>query len=1106
MTIIIYMLNRVIRFCGIVSLAVSILVGCSTSSDQADLPLFTRLSAEQTGVDFQNRIVEHEGFNVLEYEYFYNGGGVAIGDINADGLPDLYFTANMEPDQLYLNRGNLRFENITAQAGLVQEPGWKTGVSMADVNGDGRLDIYVARSGQVGAARRRNLLYINNGDLTFTEQAAAYGLDSPSYSNHASFFDYDRDGDLDMYLLNHPIRRYAHFVVDLMKVQRDSLAGDKLFRNDDGFFVDVSEEAGIIGNPLGFGLSATVSDVNQDGWPDLYVANDYIEEDYLYINQRDGTFSEEVRNWITTASYSSMGADIADIDNDGRVDIFTLDMLADNHLRQKILKGPEDYTFYEQMRAGGFHDQAMRNMLHVRYGDAFSEVGRLAGISTTDWSWSALMADFDNDGLKDLMVTNGYMRDYTDLDFLEDILGKAREASAMGQQFSSLEMVREMPSTPLPNYIFRNAGDLRFEDLSDVWQFDEPTFSNGAGYADLDGDGDLDLVINNINQEAFIYRNEASQSLPNRYLRLKLDGPAGNSFGAGAKVYVSGGGVYGFQEATMARGYLSSVEPVLHFGVGAAERVDVRVVWPDGREQVLKGISTNQTLVARHAESVQLEEENDPEEPLPPVFVEEDASRILPFSHREDDFVDFEREPLLPHMLSRLGPAVAAMDVNRDGLDDVFLGGARGQAGALFLQQLDGSFQEASMPDFAAHKDYEDVGAAFFDADTDGDPDLYVASGGNAAPAGDPLYQDRLYLNNGFGRFEHDAGRLPEIRASTEAIAAHDYDDDGDLDLFVGGRVPPGAYPIAPRSYLLENQDAVFTDVTAEKAPVLLRPGMLTDAGWGDLDGDGRAELVTAGEWMPLSVWQWNGDQLGAASFETGLEAMPGFWYTVKLADLDGDGDLDLIGGNQGLNGSLHASPEKPASIYAADIDANGTMDPVITHVLRDQRHTVYWLNELVEQIPRWATLFPSQANYAAATFDEIANAIPPDALKLDVSHLETRVFENDGKGRFTALSLPVETQFAPVRSIIVDDITGEGLVDLLLAGNDHTTRAQWGRDAAGRGVLLSGNGQLEFTHVHPGRFGIDLSGDLRHLVLLKRPTTRLIAVYNDGPARIFKQ
>lgn len=1080
-----------------------LVIGCTPSTDTAPSSLFTRLDSSQTGITFANTIQENEGFNVLEYEYFFNGGGVASGDLNNDGLPDLYFTANMGQDQLYLNKGDLTFESITASAGLQQEPAWHTGVTMADVNGDGWLDVYVARSGQVSTDRRRNLLYINNGDLTFTEQAEAYGIDSPAYSNHASFFDYDRDGDLDLYLLNHPIRRYAYFVVDFMKSQRDSLAGDKLFRNDNGRFVDVSEAAGIIGNPLGFGLSATVSDINQDGWPDIYVANDYIEEDYLYINQQDGTFSESIREWMTAASYSSMGADIADINNDGQVDIITLDMLADNHERQKILKGPENFAYYDQMRAQGYHDQAMRNMLHLRTtSSSFTEIGRLAGVAYTDWSWAPLLADFDNDGYKDLLITNGYLRDYTNLDFLENILFKAREATALGQSFSSMEMVGQMPSTPIPNYIYRNTGQLRFDNKQNAWEFDEPTFSNGAIYSDLDADGDLDLAINNINQPAFIFENQAADDLPNRYLRIAFEGPGSNPFGVGATIHIQTSEGVQLVENAPSRGYLSSVEPVLHMGMGSSDNVDLSVTWPDGKTEEILQQPTNITLVLRYEDaSSPGNQQSSPTSS--PFFTELDASTFLPYRHQENVFNDFEREPLLPHMLSRLGPAVAHADVNRDGLEDVFLGGARGQASILYLQQVDGSFQEATVPVFEAHADFEDVEAAFLDADNDGDVDLYVASGGNDMEAGHAIYQDRLYINNGFGAFTDQTSSLPEMRTSTGPVAPYDYDQDGDLDLFVGGRTLPGQYPTSPRSYLLENNAGMFTDVTESLAPALLHPGMITDAAWGSVSNNDRTELMLSGEWMPLQVYRYD-RETGFTEAEdiTGLKNHIGWWNTLILNDLDADGDLDILAGNKGLNSGLRPTQEAPITLYASDMDANGTQDAIILHTLKGVQHTMYWRNEVVQQIPRWQVTFPNQTTYARATFDELSALMPPDAIQYSATDFETRVFENDGSGSFTPVDLPMEAQIAPVQSIIVRDFDRDGHKDMLLAGNNFATRAEWGRDHAGQGLLLLGKPGLQYEALPPPLSGLTLNGDVRKLVLLPGDN-RLIVAQNNGPLRL---
>jgi len=730
----------------------------SACSSRDSKPLFTLLSPEETGIDFVNTIQEQEAFNVLEYEYFFNGGGVAVGDINNDGLPDVYLTANSGPDKLYLNEGVFSFRDITVEAGIQHGSTWDTGVTMADVNDDGWLDLYVGRSGAVTADRRRNALYINNGDLTFTEQAAAYGLDISSYTNHAVFFDYDRDGDVDMYLLNHSIRRFSNFLVEFMREQRDSLAGDRLMRNDGKFFTDVSKEAGIIGNPLGFGLSVVASDINGDGWLDLYVSNDYIEDDYLYINRQDGTFAESVRFYLDHTSYSSMGADIADINNDGRPDFVTVDMLAEDSYRQKVLKGPEDHVFYAKLREDGFHEQYMRNMLHVSSGEDYIEVGQLAGISNTDWSWAALFADFDLDGYKDLLITNGYMRDYTNLDFLKTTLSQARMTG-----LSPLEMVSRMPSTKVSNYVFRGGGGLEFTDKTQAWGLGHETHSNGAAYADLDRDGDLDLIINNINEPAYVYRNESRR----RGLSVRLEGPAGNRQGIGAKVVVTAGSLVLHQEMAPVRGYLSTVDPVLVFGIGEAELASVAVTWPDGHRQVQEGVDVDQILTVQYSEQ-QSAPLVAPRPMVRSFFAPMEAEEIgLTFQHRENSFVDFDREPLLPQMLSRLGPALAADDLNQDGLMDIFVGGARGQPGALMLQQADGTFSTVIPEVFSDHGPFEDVDATLFDYDGDGDNDLYIVSGGSSEPDGEIIYQDRLYVNAGFGRLEYQPLVLPVMHTST---------------------------------------------------------------------------------------------------------------------------------------------------------------------------------------------------------------------------------------------------------------------------------------------------------------------------------------------------
>lgn len=1082
------------------------LVALMTScSDPAEEPLFTLLTPEETGIAFENTVVEQEGFNVLEYEYFYNGAGVAAGDINNDGLPDLFFSANLVPDRLYLNQGDLTFEDITERAGLENSPTWTTGVTMADVNADGWLDIYVCRSGNVASDRRRNVLYINNGDLSFTEQAAEYGLDRTTYSNHAAFFDYDRDGDLDAYLLNHSIRRYSKFVVDYMRNQRDSLAGDMLLRNDDGWFTDVSEKAGIIGNPLGFGLAAIVSDINRDGWLDLFVSNDYIEDDYLYINQQDGTFAESIRSHLTHTSYSSMGADIADINNDGVVDIVTLDMLAEDHYRQKILKGPEDYRFYAQMREDGFHEQYMRNMLHISQDGRYVEIGQLAGISNTDWSWAALLADFDLDGYKDLFITNGYLRDYTNLDFLKTTLVDAyREASARGETLSSLDMVQRMPSSKLKNYMFRNRADWTFENRTEAWAMDQPTVSSGAAVADLDADGDLDLIVNNINEPAFVYRNEATDSQVNHFLRVLLEGPEDNRLGIGANVMITGGTERFYQEMIPGRGYLSAVEPVLVFGLGQLENADLQITWPDGRRQTLSDVAANQTLVLRHADA------DAPmaiaKEATEPLFTEI-AGFGLDYRHEENPFVDFDREPLLPHVLSREGPALAAGDINGDGLEDLIVGGAMGSEAGLFLQQADGSFRRVSLPALSDHRGYEDTEALLFDADGDGDIDLYMVSGGNSEEEGSALYQDRLYENEGFGRLVYRPGALPSIPTSGTTVAAHDMDNDGDLDLFVGGRVRPGRYPLAPQSYLLENTGGEFRDVTAEHADALVDLGMVTDALWVDIAGDDSEELVIAGEWQPIRVFAHdNGRAFTEITDRLGLGQTNGFWNVLAVADLDGDGDTDLVAGNRGVNTQISMTAAEPASLYAVDVDHSGTVLPLMSAFIGGQEHPVIWRDQLVGEAPSFAVRFPTYASYADATMQKVLTSDErAGATTLHAFTSETSLFENRDDAGMRRKPLPVAVQAAPVQDILVGDYNDDGIMDLLLAGNNYGVRAEVGRDAAGRGLVLLGAKQGDLSFHRAGYSGFIAPGDVRKIAAVRVQDIALIVVAtNDDLLRAF--
>jgi len=1100
-----------ILFCTLLALAPSAL------AQQGPEPLFTHLPASETGITFSNDLEEGPEVNVLSYEYLYNGGGVAAGDLTGDGRPDLYFTSNQNANALYLNEGDFQFREVTDEAGVADRDGWTTGVTMADVNGDGRLDLYVSRSGWMeDPDARRNRLYIHrgvdaDGIPQFEERAAAYGLDDPAQSTHATFFDYDRDGDLDLYLLNHPVQRYmGRDQLDTARRTKDPMAGDKLYRNDGGTFVEVTDSAGIESSALGYGLSATVSDVNRDGWPDLYVANDYMADDKLYLNQGDGTFEKALRSHLDHTSYSSMGSDVADVTNDGRPDVYTLDMLPEGQRRQKLLKGPEDVGFYQDIRSRGYYHQYMRNMLHRNNGDGtFSEVGQLAGVSNTDWSWAALFTDVDLDGRKDLFVTNGYRRDYTNLDFLNSVLFESidylKYSNAENPESIDVDLyglVQRMPSTPIPNYLFRNEGALRFEKKTSDWGVGQSSFSTGAVYTDLNDDGAPDLVVNNINQEAFVYRNEAREQTDHHYLSVELDGTGDNRFGIGAKVELTTpGGRTLYQEMMPARGFQSSVEPALHFGLGTADSVSLTVTWPDQTQETRPGVAANQTLTLDQSDARPAEPESTP---APESLLTRVTSPRGPaVTHRENAYLDFKQQPLLPHMLSRTGPALAAADVTGNGREDVFVGGARGQAATLYLQRADGTFEAAALPIFDRHRGYEDTDALFFDADGDGDQDLYVVSGGKAA-RGEAGYQDRLYRNDGSGRLSHAPDALPAITNSGGTAAAHDYDGDGQTDLFVGGRVWPGQYPLPPRSYLLKNTGGQFEDVTTDIAPLLFKPGMVTDALWRDLDTDGTTELVIAGEWMPIRVFEYGDVLFEERTDELGFGGTEGWWYSLAARDLTGDGTPELVAGNRGLNAQVQAGPETPAAVYAADFARDGGPEPIMTHHLDGGEYPVYWHDTLVEVIPPFEDRFSSYEEYAESTIQNILTDREKEAAtRLTATTFETSIFRSRD-GTFRRRALPREVQKAPIHGLAVRDVNGDGRPDLLLAGNDFTVRPQWGRADAEKGTVLLNRGDLDFEPLLPRESGFYAPRDVRSLVLTDGPNPLLLVGNNNAPLTIF--
>jgi enediyne biosynthesis protein E4 len=1085
--------------------------GCRAA--EKDGPLFARLSPSETGITFANTITTSDSVNVQTDVYVYNGAGVAVGDIDNDGLPDIFLSGNMVSSRLYLNKGQMRFEDITARAG-VSTNRWATGATMVDINADGHLDIYVSVSGPEWSRPedRANLLFMNGGDRTFTEAASRYGIADTSFTAHAVFLDYNGDGCLDLFLLNNSPKDFSRAEdVRHPTGMRGQTPGsyNQLYRNGcAGTFTNASGEAGIL-RDVGYGLGVAVSDLNADSWPDIYVSNDATPNDVLYVNNGDGTFTDKAARWLKHTSFAGMGVDIADVNNDGWPDILQVDMMPRDLSRRKRMSGFMTYGRLLQSRSRGFRYDYSVNTLQLSNGVTpegdviFSDVARLAGVASTDWSWSALLADFDNDGSKDIFISNGYPKAVNDLDYQTAMFALRRARDREGSSRAGLDLLKTLHSYEESNYVFRNAGDLTFTDKTRQWGMDHPGFSYGAAYADLDNNGTLDLVVNNIDAPASIYANVAPNDDAHHYLQIRLQGESPNPRGIGSRLTLKAGGQRQYIYCSPYKGYMSTMDDRVHFGLGGARRVDsLEVLWPDGRRHVLTDLEVDRLIIVNQSEAT--EKGRPPaappsrERPFQPL----DGGRGLTHKHQASTLLDYSVQPLLPHMVSRQGPSLAVGDVNGDGLEDVFVGGGAGVAGQLLIQKKDGSFGASmQIQPWTTDAAYEDWGALLFDANGDRRLDLYVASGGYHLAPSSRLLQDRLYINQGGGSFVKDSAALPAMLTSTATVRAGDFTGDGRPDLFVGGRLTPRTYPLPTRSYLLRNDGGRFTDVTEEVAPELaLAKGMITDAVWIDFDGDRRMDLVTAGEWMPLEFYRNDGKRLRNVTQSTRLPPMRGWWFSLATGDFDSDGHPDLIAGNLGLNYAYATSRESRFGVYAANFTGNQTTDIVLTQEIDGTEYPFAGLAQLGQAIYSLGLRFPTYGSFAQAAVRQLFS---PAQLKQAV-HYQADTFasvylRNNGDGTFSSSALPTLAQIAPMKAVVVDDIDDDGHLDLLVAGNLYDAEPNTTRADAGNGLWLRGDGRGHFTPVSPRESGFLAPLNVAGLALMETQAGKTVLVANTG-------
>ncbi len=1084
--------------------------------------LFRKLPSSHTGITFANTINESDSVNAFTNQYLYNGGGVAIADFNNDNLPDIFFTGNMVSCALYLNSGELKFKDISSEAGIHTKT-WINGVTIVDINQDGFKDIYLSAGNFFHPLQSKSFLYVNqgikNGIPQFKEMSDEYGLIVNAYAVQAGFFDYDRDGDLDMYqLVNGYIESRSNNNSRPKDVNGQSITVDRLYRNeginDKGhpYFKEVSREANLLIE--GYGLGLAISDINDDGWPDVYAANDFLTNDLLWINNRDGTFTNKAAQYLRHQSFNSMGIDIADYNNDGLPDIFVVDMEPEDNYRKKMMSTGPNYKKQVLALEQGYELQYVRNVLQLNNGKlpngdvSFSDVGQLAGVHQTDWSWSPLLADFDNDGLRDLFISNGFRKDITDLDFVvynydQGMFGdKEKKLSDFKLKY------KEVPEIKLANYFYKNKGDLTFDDVSSKWGFDDVSYSSGAAFGDLDNDGDLDLVVNNIDAEVFVYENQQQQKSPQQYLKVKLEGPVGNRDGLGVKIKLFAKRGIQVHEHQATRGYISSMEETIHFGLGELKTIDsLQVIWTDGKVNIQKNVSVNQTLVLHYTDA---HSDFIKDNIAHGLFENVTKVRSIAYKHQEYDYVDFDINRLNPHKHSQYGPSVSVGDVNSDGLDDFFVGGGKDFSGSFFFQQVNGKFIER---EFKEHIRHEDLGSLLFDFDQDGDLDLYVVSGSVEYYKGVKEFQDRLYVNDGKGNFTARLDLLPEIRANGSCIKAADFDSDGDLDLFVGGHVVPGQYPLPDRSYLLENENGKFIDVTQDLAPGLDSIGLVMDALWTDIDNDGAVDLIVVGEWMPFTVFRNVKGKFLNVTEDTGIAAYTGWWNSIASGDFDHDGDIDYIGGNLGLNSSYKISAAEPMKLLVKDFDNNGAIDPILTYYLKGvsgkrEPQVSYARDHLISQLPYIKAQFKTYGEYAKATVNDI---FPEDRLKdahiLQATCFQNSYIENLGNGRLRLNYLPIEAQVAPLFGMHVEDVTGDGNLDIVGVGNFYGADVKVGRYDASVGIVLEGNGKGNFKALNQHTTGFFVASDAKAIsTIIDKDNNELFVVSaNQDSLKVFQ-